>query len=52
MGQVQFVVFEKFPTAYLHQIAPEIIFLLVNNLHKKLITESQDERNFCCARYL
>ena len=31
--RVQFVVFEKFTSAYLHQVAGEIIFLHVNNLH-------------------
>ena len=31
--RVQFVVFEKFTSAYLHLVAGEIIFLHVNNLH-------------------
>ena len=38
-GRVQCVVFEKFTSAYLHQIAREIMLLLVNNLHEKRITE-------------
>ena len=42
IGQVLFVVFEKFSSAYLNQIAQEIILLLANNLHEKPITESQN----------
>ena len=42
IGQVLFVVFEKFTSAYLNQIAQEIILLLANNLHEKPITESQN----------
>ena len=49
-GRVQCVVFKKFTSAYLHQIAREIMLLLVNNLHEKRITESQDGRNFGSAR--
>ena len=51
---MQFVVFKNFTSAYLHQIAREIMLLLVNNLHEKRITESQDRRNFGSerARYL
>ena len=45
VGLVQFVVFEKFISAYLHQIALEIILLLVYNLHEKRITDSQDRRH-------
>ena len=33
-------------SSYLHQIAQEIMLLLVNNLHEKCITESQDGQNF------
>ena len=53
-GRVQFVVLKKFTSAYLHQIEREIMLLLVNNLHEKRITESQDRRNFGNerARYL
>ena len=29
---------------YLHQIAPVIMFLLVNTLHEKRVTESQSKR--------
>ena len=42
IGQVLFVVFEKFTSAYLNQIAQEIMLLLANNLHEKPITESQN----------
>ena len=35
--RVQFVVFEIFTSAYLHQIAPGIMALLVNNLHEKRV---------------
>ena len=31
---------------YLHQIAPVIMFLLVNTLHEKRVTESQNKQNF------
>ena len=34
-GGVQFVNFVKFTCAYLHQIVPEIMQLLMNNLSKK-----------------
>ena len=44
------LVFEKFICAYLHQFVREIIRLLVNNLHEKRITWSQDERNFASTR--
>ena len=40
--QVQFVVFEKFTGADLHQIAQKIVLLLINNLHGKSFIESQD----------
>ena len=45
VGLVQFVVFEKFISAYLQQIALEIILLLVYNIQKKRITDSQDRRH-------
>ena len=48
--QVQFLVFEKFFCAYLHQIAIKIMLLLVNNLHEKRIIESQDGWNLGRAR--
>ena len=38
-------VFVKFTCTYLHQIVPEIMQLLVNNLSKN-ITGSQDRQNF------
>ena len=52
LGRLQFVVFEKFTSAYLHQIARESMLLLVNKLHEKRIAESQDRRNFGSARSL
>ena len=42
MGWVQFVVFQKFTSAILHQIAQEGM-LLLHNLHAKHITQSQVE---------
>ena len=45
-GGVQFVVFVKFTCAYLHQIVPEIMQLLMNNLPGKKIAGSQDRQNF------
>ena len=43
---MQFVAFEKYIlSAYLHQIAGEIMLFLANNLHENRITESQDGRN-------
>ena len=42
---MQFSVFEKF-TSFLHQIAREIMLLLVNNVNKKKITETQDRGSF------
>lgn len=45
MVRIQFVAFEKFKSAYLHQIAREIMLLLVNNFYEKRITDSQDRRN-------
>ena len=44
-GLYSFVVFEKFTSAYLHQIAWEIILLIVNNSHEKCITEGQEQQN-------
>ena len=49
--RVQLVVFEKITGAYLHQITREIMLLLIDNLHEKGITESQDRRNFDSARF-
>ena len=43
---MQFVVFVKFTCAYLHQIVPEIMQLLMNNLPGKKIAGSQDRQNF------
>ena len=47
---VQFVVLG----AYVHQITLEIMLLLVNNLHEKSITGSQDRRNFesACVQFV
>ena len=47
---VQFVVLG----ADLHQITLEIMLLLVNNLHEKSITGSQDRRNFesACVQFV
>ena len=33
--QVQFIVFEKFTSVFVHQIAREIVLLLVNIVHGK-----------------
>lgn len=49
---MQLVVFEKFTSAYLHQIERESMLLLVNKLHEKRIAESQGRRNFGSARFL
>ena len=43
--QVLFAVFEKFTSAYLLGIVSEIMSLLVNNLHEKCITNSQEGQN-------
>lgn len=37
MGQVQFIVFDRFISAYLHQIELEIIWLRIDNLPEKWI---------------
>ena len=50
-GQEQFLV-SKMNECLLHQIAREIVSLLVNNVHKKNIAESQDRRNFESVRAL
>ena len=47
---VRALVFGKFISAYLHQIALEITLLLVNNLHEKRITDTQDRRHFGSER--
>ena len=44
--------FEKFTNAYYTKIAKEIMLLLVNNVHEKSITESQDRRNFALVLQL
>ena len=49
VDQTQFVAFEKLTSAYLHQIAREIILLLIDNLHERSITQSQVRRNLDCA---
>ena len=50
---VQFVVFEEFSSAYLHQIAWEITMLLLDNKYmKKGITENQDGQSFCSMHEL
>ena len=43
-GGVQFVVFVKFTCAYLHQIVPEIMQLLMNNLPGKKSQEVKTDR--------
>ena len=50
VGRVRLVVFKKITSAYLHQIAWEIMLLLINSLNEKGITDSQDRRNFDSAR--
>lgn len=50
--KLQFVVFKIFTSAYLQQIAREIMLFLCNNLHEIRITVSQAGRNFGSARYL
>ena len=47
--RAQFVAFEKLTSAYLHQIAKEMILLLIDNLHERSITQSQVRRNLDCA---
>ena len=37
VGRVQFVVFEKFTSAYLQQIAREFVLLPVNNIHENAV---------------
>ena len=37
VGRVQFVVFEKFTSAYLQQIAREFMLLPVNNTHENAV---------------
>ena len=37
VGRVQFVVFEKFTSAYLQQIAREFMLLPVNNIHENAV---------------
>ena len=49
VGRVWLVVFKKIASAYLHQIAREIMLFLINSLHEKGITDSQDRRNFDSA---
>ena len=47
------MVWKIYKCAYLHQIAPKIMSLLVSlvdDLHEKRTTESQDVRNFGSAR--
>lgn len=41
---MQFVVFVKFTCVYLHQIVPEIMQLLMNNLSKKTSQEVKTDR--------
>ena len=49
VGRVWLVVFKKIASAYLHQIAREIMLFLINSLHEKGIIDSQDRRNFDSA---
>ena len=37
VGRVQFVVFKKFTSAYLQQIAREFMLLPVNNIHENAV---------------
>ena len=37
VGRVQFVVFEKFTSVYLQQIAREFMLLPVNNIHENAV---------------
>ena len=40
MGQVQFIVLDRFISAYLHQIELEIILLRIDNLPEKSISKT------------
>ena len=40
LGEVQFTVFDKFISAYLHQIELEIILLRIDNLPEKSISKT------------
>ena len=51
VGRVQFVVFEKFTSACLQQIAREFMLLPVNNIHENA-ARSQDGRTFGNAHAL
>ena len=46
VGQVKYVVSEKFTRSYGHQIARKIMLLLFKNVHGKKYAETQDRRNF------
>ena len=52
IARTRSTLWKVYKSAYLHQIAPEIMLLLVNNLLEKSTTKSQDGRNFGSARYL
>ena len=55
--RVQFVVFEIFTSAYLHQIAPGIMALLGNNSHEKRIRSQvarespRPKSESCCPKF-
>ena len=55
--RVQFVVFEIFTSAYLHQIARGIMTLPVNNLHEKRVHSQvaqespRPKRESCCPKF-
>ena len=51
VGQVQFVVFQKFIIAY-HTKLHEKLLLLVTNFQGKNITERQNRRNFESVRVI
>ena len=48
---MQFEVFQKFPSAYLHQIPIEITLLYINNLHVKA-SQKVKTRNFDSALFV
>ena len=53
VGRVQFVVFEKFTSAYLQQIAREFMLLPVNNIHENAVQGVKtDELLATCTRHL
>ena len=45
VGQVQYVVFKKFTSSLLHQIAREIMLLLAKNVHEKTSQQVKTQNN-------